>query len=227
MEISKEHIMKSLELIKKNSSFDKLQEIYDTIPGGDCTGCTKCCMETVTAFYIEFLNVLDYINKQENLLEKLMSRIEEHYFTELYSKKMCPFLNENRRCDIYSVRPLVCRLFGYKSRDEHNENFEKVLDMNAEAKEYFLEEYNIELPKAVTDYKIEFCDSFKKGRKITINEQREMIDQMFNLDSEFLVEDLLFEDSFNMSLNSWFIYTKYFEEEASERRISQLLNSKI
>lgn len=227
MEISKEILVESLGLAKEKKLFNDVENIYSSIPSGKCAGCTKCCMESVNTFYIEFLNIYNYISGFDGMLDKVMEKVENHYFDELITKMTCPFLDEKGLCIIYPVRPLVCRTFGYLSKEEHENNYSRVLDMNKEAEEYFYEEYNIKLNEEVINHKIEYCNSFIKGRDISEEERYDMIDQMFRIDSEFLSSDLLLEDSFNVSLTNWFIYTKYTEDEASEIRINKLLeNSK-
>ncbi len=225
MEISKKQILKSIDLGKSKNLFRQLDDVYDKIPGGKCDGCTLCCWESVNTFYIEFLNIYKYMMEKE-LLDKWFSKIENHYFNELIEKKACPFLDESGKCIIYLVRPLVCRSFGYASKEEHESNYRSVLEMNSEAEAYFLDEFGVKLPSEVVDHKIDYCQSFVPGRAISMDERQDMIDGMFQRDSVFLMADLIPEDAINMSLTNWFIYTKYTEEEASEIRINKLLSKK-
>lgn len=226
MEISKDKIQASLALAENSKLFEELNDIYSSIPSGECEGCTKCCMESVNTFYIEFLNIYRYVSNIDGFTEKWIKHIEDHYFNELIEKKACPFLDEVGKCIIYPVRPLVCRMFGYATKEEHESNYEQVYEMNNDADEYFYEEYGVHLSKEVVNHKIEFCKSFKSGRKITLKERQGMIDKMFKLDSQFLMEDLIPEDAINISLTNWFIYTRYTEEVASGKRIKKLLNNK-
>ena len=227
MEISLKQIEESFKLAEDKNLLERLNETYEKIPDGKCDGCTKCCMESVNTFYIEFLNIYRYVTSVEGLMEKWIGHIEDHYFNELIEKKPCPFLDEDGRCIIYLVRPLVCRLFGYATKEEHELNYKQVFEMNKEADQYFFEEYGINLSQDVINHKIEFCNSFVGARVIALEERQEMIDKMFQIDSEFLMADLIPEDAINISLTNWFIYTRYTEESASDIRIDNLIkNSK-
>ena len=55
--IKREQILESIEFCEKNGYFEKLNDIYSTLPKGDCAGCGNCCMESVGINLIEFLNI--------------------------------------------------------------------------------------------------------------------------------------------------------------------------
>lgn len=225
MEITKKQLDDSINLNEDRKLSQQLETIYSSIPGGQCDGCAKCCTESVHTFFVEFIQIYKYL-VDNNLYEEMMKKIEQHYFSELTDAQDCPFLNQQKQCVIYPVRPLVCRLFGYATRDEHESNYERVFEMNKSADDYFFEEMGVHLGESVMQHKIEYCESFVPGRSITLEERNEMIDKMFQMDSMFLMEDLIPEDAINMSLTNWFIYLRYDEEDASEKRIKHLLASK-
>lgn len=225
MEINKKMIDESFILVENNNLISNLQDIYSQIPSGDCNGCAKCCMESVHAFYIEFLNVYSYLEKN-HLLDQVTERIENHYFNELTDVIPCPFLKEDKSCLIYPVRPLVCRLFGHASREVHEMNYQNILEQNMEADEYFFDTYGVHLKKEVIEHKIEYCEKFYCEKPINEMQKNDLIDQMFMIDTQFLMSDILPEDMLNMSITNWFIYTKYDEKTASEKRISHLVNGK-
>jgi len=225
MEITKKTLKESFKLEETNNLISNLETIYSKIPSGQCNGCAKCCMESVHAFYIEFLNIYDYVIKH-NLLDHVMEKIEDHYFNELVEVKPCPFLKEDKTCLIYQVRPLVCRLFGHATKEVHEANYENILEQNKAADNYFFENYGVHLKEEVVLHKIEYCEQFYCEKPINENRKNEMIDDMFMIDTQFLMEDILSDDMLNMSITNWFIYTKYTEEEASEKRISHLTNGK-
>ncbi|MBI9013338.1 MAG: YkgJ family cysteine cluster protein [Clostridiales bacterium] len=225
MEITKNALNESNKLVKINNLISNLETIYSKIPSGECNGCAKCCMESVHAFYIEFLNIYDYVTKND-LLENVMEKVEDHYFNELVEVKPCPFLKEDKTCLIYPVRPLVCRLFGHATKEVHESNYAHILEQNKAADDYFFENYGVHLNDEVVFHKIEYCEQFYCEKPINENKKNEMIDDMFMIDTQFLMEDILSENMLNMSITNWFIYTKYAEEEASEKRISHLTNGK-
>lgn len=222
MEINKEQLRRSLDLFSQNDFKSELDKIYNSIPVGDCNGCANCCMEAVSAFYSEFLNIYKYLNSM-NLLEEVYVNVESHYMNELIKKDYCPFLNDSKQCIIYPVRPLVCRLFGHSSREDHESNYDQVLEMNRSADTYFYENYGIHLSEEVINQKIEYCEDFKIDRKMTVEEKNSLVDKMFQLDTLFLIEDLIPEDAINLSITNWFMYLKYNEDEASEKRIGNLI----
>lgn len=226
MEITKDMLKESMKLVENNHLISSLNSLYDTIPSGQCSGCAKCCMESVHAFYIEFLNVYHYLVK-ENLLNDVMVKIESHYFNELVEVKACPFLKEDKSCLIYPVRPLVCRLFGHSSKEVHESNYQNILEQNKEADTYFFESHGVHLKKEVIDHKIDYCEQFYCEKPVSELGKNDLVDQMFMLDTQFLMTDILTEDMLNMSITNWFIYTQYSEKQASGKRISHLTNGNI
>jgi len=223
MEITKNMIEKSKALLKTNNLISNLNKIYEEIPNGKCNGCAKCCVESVHAFYVEFLNIYEYVQKND-LYDNVMERVEKHYFNELVAKQACPFLNVDNTCMIYEVRPYVCRLFGHSTRAEHEANYDNILAQNLDADAYFFETYGTHLSDEVIYHKINYCEAFKAEKPISQNEKLDLIDRLFMLDTGFLMEDILPEEMLNMSITNWFIYTKYTEEEAGRMRINKLTN---
>lgn len=222
MEIDINQLNQSIELYKNENIEVKLKEIYNSIPSGTCNGCANCCMEAVGAFYSEFLRIYQFL-KSETLYDSVIDRIESHYTNELIKKDYCPFLNDNKQCIIYPVRPLVCRLFGHSTKEDHEANYNQVLEMNQAADQYFYDEYGVHLPDEVVNQKIEFCEEFKISNRISSEEKNNLIDQMFQIETLFLMNDLMPEDAINMSITNWFMYLKYSEEAAADKRICNLL----
>lgn len=225
MELSKETISLSKALFKEEKMAERLQAIYHKIPEGSCNGCASCCVESVHAFYTEFLSIHQYLI-DANQLDEMMKKIEDHYFNELTRKQPCPFLDEKNRCIIYEVRPHVCRLFGHSTREEHDQNYAAILEQNMEANNYFKENYKVSLPDEVVYHKINFCEFFCSEIKFSQKEKLSLIDELFMLETNFLMDDLIDDEMLNMSITNWFIYTKYTEEVASEMRIKKLTDSK-
>ena len=64
----------------------------------NCTNCGDCC---------------GIIPVDANELAEIMEYIKEHNITARRQFPLCPFRNEKKKkCDIYPVRPIICRLFG-------------------------------------------------------------------------------------------------------------------
>ena len=111
--IKRDEIEKSIAYAEKNGILEKLNKIYDTVPSGKCEGCAKCCMESVGINLTEFLNIYKYLKERPEIYNKYIDKVLDYYFMEYKEKKPCPFLDENKRCAIYEVRPLNCRIFGH------------------------------------------------------------------------------------------------------------------
>ena len=132
--INNTEIIKSINYAEKNQLFEKLNNIYDTLPKGKCTGCGNCCMESVGINLIEFLNIFNYLQDKDELRQKSLSKIMDYYFMEFMEKKSCPFKDENNRCEIYEVRPLNCRLFGHWRKEDYNKNLKDIIEKNIQYK---------------------------------------------------------------------------------------------
>lgn len=209
----------SVNLAIEKELLNRLQEIYDGIPEGQCTGCARCCSESVNAFYIEFINVWNHCMQQPNLLDKIMRKVYRYYFLELVQAQSCPFLDENNQCMVYAVRPLVCREFGHWSIKDFNANIKVVQQANKEVARYYHEEFGIELPQAAIERTIPYCDGFKVERKLSKAQRLEQADDIFTLDIPFLQTELLDEELMGTGLVGWFVYTQMSSEDAGEMRI--------
>ena len=96
--INNADILKSIDYAKKNKLFEKLNNIYDTLPSGKCSGCGNCCMESVGINLIEFLNIFNYLMDKDKLRKKSLEKIMDYYFMEFLEKRPCTFRDENNRC---------------------------------------------------------------------------------------------------------------------------------
>lgn len=80
-------------MAKDNQKIRRLEELYAKIPKVECRpGCAECCGPAVWS-RIEW----------ERLPENM--RRPAHSLT-------CPYSKPDGNCEIYELRPLVCRLFG-------------------------------------------------------------------------------------------------------------------
>lgn len=219
MKLNPEKIKEAVELAKRENLFKGLESLYATIPTGACAGCTRCCAESVNAFYIEFLAIWSHMQQDPGLKARLMPRILRYYMLEMVERAPCPFLDEEGRCEVYGERPLVCRQFGHWSRKDFNRNIEAVLKANREAAAYYRETYGLELPEAVVNTTLEYCEAFDIPRKTGPIRRGEQADAVFMLDVPFLQQGLLEEELLGTPLVSWFVYTLYSPEEAGALRL--------
>ncbi len=95
-------------------TFAEMQEqfnngTYDFTDNGKCVQCGKCCS-----------NLLPMTDEEISVIRKYIKRhhIKEHrHFLPLAEPAIdmtCPFLNDDKKtekCDIYEVRPRICRDF--------------------------------------------------------------------------------------------------------------------
>lgn len=196
--INNTDILKSIDYAKKNQLFEKLNNIYDTLPKGECTGCGNCCMESVGINLIEFLNIFNYLQDKDELRKKSIDRIMDYYFMEFMEKKSCPFKDENNRCEIYEVRPLNCRLFGHWKKEDYNKNLKDITEKNKQYKSIMKGKYGFDISDEVVNYKIKYCEEFiPENRYLSKSERLNFADNIMVLDSRLFskgVIDIEFRD---------------------------------
>ena len=143
--IKKNHVLNCIKYANENKLFDKLNNVYRTLPSGDCTGCGNCCMESVGTNLIEFINIYNYLESRPELKKKCLNKVIDYYFLEYIEKKPCPFKDENNRCMIYEVRPLNCRLFGHWKKEDYNNNLNNVTHRNIEYRDLIKSKYGFDI----------------------------------------------------------------------------------
>ena len=196
--INNTEIIKSINYAEKNQLFEKLNNIYDTLPKGKCTGCGKCCMESVGINLIEFLNIYNYLQDKDELRKKSIGRIMDYYFMEFMEKKSCPFKDENNMCLIYEVRPLNCRLFGHWKKEDYNKNLKDITEKNQQYKNIMKGKYGFDISDEVVNYKIKYCEDFVPDNGyLSKSERLGFADDLMVLDSRLFskgVIDIEFRD---------------------------------
>lgn len=196
--INNTEIIKSINYAEKNQLFEKLNNIYDTLPKGKCTGCGNCCMESVGINLIEFLNIYNYLQDKDELRKKSIGRIMDYYFMEFMEKKSCPFKDENNMCLIYEVRPLNCRLFGHWKKEDYNKNLKDITEKNQQYKNIMKGKYGFDISDEVVNYKIKYCEDFVPDNGyLSKSERLGFADDLMVLDSRLFskgVIDIEFRD---------------------------------
>ena len=196
--INNTEIIKSINYAEKNQLFEKLNNIYDTLPKGKCTGCGNCCMESVGINLIEFLNIYKYLQDKDELRKKSIGRIMDYYFMEFMEKKSCPFKDENNMCLIYEVRPLNCRLFGHWKKEDYNKNLKDITEKNQQYKNIMKGKYGFDISDEVVNYKIKYCEDFIPDKEyLSKSERLGFADDLMVLDSRLFskgVIDIEFRD---------------------------------
>ena len=196
--INNTEIIKSINYAEKNQLFEKLNNIYDTLPKGKCTGCGNCCMESVGINLIEFLNIYNYLQDKDELRKKSIGRIMDYYFMEFMEKKSCPFKDENNMCLIYEVRPLNCRLFGHWKKEDYNKNLKDITEKNQQYKNIMKGKYGFDISDEGVNYKIKYCEDFIPDNEyLSKSERLGFADDLMVLDSRLFskgVIDIEFRD---------------------------------
>lgn len=190
--INNTDILKSIDYAKKNKLFEKLNNIYETLPKGECTGCGSCCMESVGINLIEFLNIYNYLQDKDELRKKSLDRIMDYYFMEFMEKRSCPFKDENNRCEIYDVRPLNCRLFGHWKKEDYNKNLKDITEKNKQYQNIMKGKYGFEISDEVVNYKIKYCEDFiPDNRYLSKSERLNFADNVMVLDSRLFSKGII------------------------------------
>lgn len=179
----------------------------------DCRKCGRCCKEIGLPYDPRFVRRLanNYESSFEKIIERYYGRwINDNKWTSMEEKRTpCPFLKENKRCKIYSIRPDSCRAYpldtdfgrqevncpAYKEfylesfvRDALEENELYFLEM----KEKYDEMYGLEFCKKVLS-KIDnkLCRLKKENRQTPkLNELYDDISSMLDeLSSKYVLND--------------------------------------
>jgi len=94
---------------------DKLSKIYSRIPDFKCReGCGECCgpIPHFTEGTIFDLSNIGHVEIEKEAIKEYLRLTGKKYKTVTVVEESCPYLIEDKKCEIYPVRPLVCRLFG-------------------------------------------------------------------------------------------------------------------
>ncbi len=77
----------------------------DHTNGGHCTKCGECCGAFLPICSQDVLMISEYIHEHDIKPCKHYTGKENVFDT------LCPFLNDKNLCNIYEVRPFICRQF--------------------------------------------------------------------------------------------------------------------
>ena len=204
--IKKIDILQCIDYSKQNDLFYKLNNVYKSLPSGDCTGCGNCCMESVGTNLIEFINIYNYLQEREELRKHCLSKVIDYYFLEYIEKKPCPFKDEDNRCLIYEVRPLNCRLFGHWKKEDYNSNLSNVTQRNKDYRDLIKSKYGFEINEAVVNYKIKYCETFIPENDYLDKATRlSFADELMILDSKLFSKGIIDIDFKDRGIVEYFI----------------------
>ena len=74
-----------------------MKSIQDNTRKGKCTKCEECCSNLLPLSLPE--------------IERIRAYIAEHKISMQEHAPDCPFLSTEKRCTVYEVRPLICRIY--------------------------------------------------------------------------------------------------------------------
>ncbi|MGL6105602.1 YkgJ family cysteine cluster protein [Romboutsia sp.] len=226
--IKKNDILCCIDYSKQNRLFYKLNEIYKTLPGGNCNGCGKCCMESVGINLIEFINIFNYLQDKDELRKKCLNKVIDYYFLEYTEKKPCPFKDEDNRCLIYEVRPLNCRLFGHWKKEDYNKNLHNVTERNVEYKNFIKNKYKFDISDEVVNYKIKYCEDFIPEKYYLDKATRlSFADEMMILDSTVYSKDIIDIEFKDRGIVEYFIDSMFNEDVSYNIKIKLSKNEHL
>ena len=80
--------------------------VTDFTVDGHCSGCGACCSDFLPVSGEEVERIRAYVSKHH--LKEHINKVAVGYFVDA----TCPFRDDvNRKCDVYDVRPEICRSF--------------------------------------------------------------------------------------------------------------------
>ena len=218
--IKKNHVLNCIKYANENKLFDKLNSVYSTLPSGDCSGCGKCCMESVGTNLIEFINIFNYLESRHELKKKCLNKVIDYYFLEYIEKKPCPFKDNDNRCMIYEVRPLNCRLFGHWKKEDYNKNLNNVTQRNIEYQNLIKSKYGFDISDKVVNFKIKYCETFiPEERYLSKSERLEFADSLMILDSNIYSKGIIDIDFKDRGVVEYFIESLLNEDTAYNIKI--------
>ncbi len=204
--IKKEDIFNCIKYSKENNIFDKINDIYKSVPNGKCTGCGNCCMESVGISLSEFINIFNFLENDKDLKLQTLDKLINYYFYEYTKKLPCPFKGEDNTCLIYEVRPLNCRIYGHWEKIDYNKNLDSIIRKNIEYKNILKKEYDFDITDEIVNFRIDYCDKFiPDDRYLTKSERLYFSDKLICLDSKIISRGIIDIDFRDRGIVEYFI----------------------
>lgn len=181
---------------------DELTRLYQTLPDTTCDGCGTCCkLASPAGFFIEYLNMYKYV--RDNLKADwpdLLARVTEYYYLEMVDPdQQCPFLGLDKRCQIYPVRPLSCRVFGLLSQADYEAGNQGSL--LKELAEKYKQEHGLDIPDEIANSELKWCGQVQLpgGKYIRKSVIGELAGKIALLDTNFFQEEFVQNDGTMMA----------------------------
>lgn len=208
----------ALEAFEVGKGVDALNQLYQTIPSGRCDSCGACCYDNVPLSAGEFLALVSYL-KAQGQLDAAVEKVARWYIYQFETVQPCVFLGEDKRCEVYAVRPLVCRLFGHQTSEEQARRVKIVLEQNQMLAAAVKEAYGIVIKSEVVRHAIQQC-GFVPDAVFEKASQDGLFDQVQQLDLPFYQQGLVDLEYINLSLVEWFVLAFLDEDELLDQTIA-------
>ena len=167
----------------------QLEAIYSQILPGNCKGCANCCSESVGVSFTEAANIYVYLLENSLFTPDLKKAIMVYYLDIYQKRNKCPFLDKTKRCKIYEVRPLNCRLYGHWLKDDYESNLKRLHKQALDISKEF-NENGYEVSKEYLDFQIPYCHDFI-GELYDLSFRNRLYDRLVNIDSGFIISNNL------------------------------------
>lgn len=90
--------------------------VWDYTENGRCSQCGSCCSDWLPVGKHELKRIRDYVKKHEIKEQKHCAPLSKPVDFDM----VCPFRNNGaKRCEIYPVRPAICRDFRCDKPKKH------------------------------------------------------------------------------------------------------------
>ncbi len=173
--------------------FDALTQTYAVFPETRCGGCGACCFQSPGLFAVEYLRLRAHLatwapEAQDALLH---AAFRELLFAWIEPTRSCLFLDASRRCTLYELRPLACRLFGLTSPAEP-ELAQEELHFAAEEEADRLSWLGVEVPEATLTRAVASCRRVRsvRGRRPRLDAD-ELAERVAALDAHLLPREVV------------------------------------
>jgi len=154
-------LRRALRRARRLRLFEALEQVYAELPETTCRGCGRCCFESPGLFFVEYLRLVEMLSRQRQ--DVVTPALRELLFSWIEPERNCLFLDAARRCTIYEMRPLACRLFGLSSPTDAEQAQEELRRAaEQEAEQFRL--LGIEIPEATLGRAVASCDHVRDAR---------------------------------------------------------------
>lgn len=188
-----------IKIIEEKKIDRRINFIYNQIPKNNCQQCAKCCFSCAEVYFIEFINIARFLKSlPEDIQQKIIENCINYELLNLATLDYsCPFLDD-KKCLIYSVRPIYSRMFGIYPESDYKGMIEGSRNQNSEIARFFCINYDIKLPEKVMTHDIKQCKNNEnnEGELIALSEferdrlHRQIVDIQHNTIPEEALPDI-------------------------------------